>query len=220
VPAIAAIQKFSLNGTQSNNATERQVMIQTMFYAVGLSCGIGPLFSVSFNNQNLQQVAAKAEAKAESNVMICPGTPFMQNLVPEHEFARIVVSAPCSTGERTRLRALGACMGLNRLHASSFIMKMLMTFMPLHLRQSMRIFPARNALIALSATQMRDAEKFTCGLFAKGSFLVPQNQIAYTSTAEIEANMHAMYNNTCSVIGCMPVITGTGFSDTMTIVYP
>ena len=242
VPAIAAIQKFSLNGTQSNNATERQVMIQTMFYAVGLSCGIGPLFSVSLNNHNLQQVAdrmvldanmtlkadakadakagAKADAKAESKVMICPGTPFMQNLVPEHEFARIVVSAPCSPGESTRLRALGACMGLNRLHASSFITKMTKTFMPLHLRQSMTMCPARNALIALSATQMRDAEKFTCGLFAKGSFLVPQNQIAYTGTAEIEANMHAMYTNTCKVIGCMPVITGTGFSDTMTIVYP
>jgi hypothetical protein len=34
------------------------------------------------------KVEAKAEAKAESKVMICPGTPFMQNLVPEHEFAR------------------------------------------------------------------------------------------------------------------------------------
>lgn len=234
VPAIAAIQKFSLNGTQSTNAKERQVMIQAMFYAVGLSCGIGPLFSVSMNNYNLQQAHdnmildanitlkenAKVEAKTESKTIICPGTPFMQNLVPEHEFARIVVSAPCSQGESLRLRAMGACMGLNKLHASSFVMQMSKTFMPLHLRQSMTMCPARNALIPLSATQMRDVEKFGCGIFSKGSFVAPQNQIAYTSTGEIEANMHAMYNHTCNVIGCLPVITGTGFSDTMTIVYP
>ena len=46
------------------------------------------------------------------------------------------------------------------------------------------------------------------------------NGSRYTSTKEIEANMHAIYTNTCNVIGCLPVITGTGVSDSMMIVYP
>jgi hypothetical protein len=236
VPSVSAIQSYSLNGEAANTATEREVMVNTMFYAVGLACGIGPLYSLDMCPEDDQQNSMDTslnmrDAEATSNpeamrmqairkIKLFPGTPFMRGLLPEETLARIVVSAPCSEGEKQRLRTLGAFMGLNKLDAESYLKLAPSSYTPLHLRQSMLMCPTRNCLTPLSALQLRNTTSFTCGVFAKSPFLSPMNGDRYTSTAEIEANMHAIYTNTCNVIGCLPVITGTGFSDSMMIVYP
>ena len=236
VPSISAIQSYSLNGTEASTAQQREVMINTMFYAVGLACGIGPLYSVDMRlHENKMDIMDTSLAMRQGDQMqdeeimrmqtinkmqIFPGTPFMRGLLPEESMARIVVSAPCSDAEQQRLRTLGAFMGLNKLDAESYMKLAPSSFMPLHLRQSMILCPTRNCLTPLSASQLRNTASFSCGVFAKNPFLSPQNGKTYATSAEIEANMHAIYTNTCNVIGCLPVITGTGFSDSMMIVYP
>jgi hypothetical protein len=207
-----------------------------MFYAVGLACGIGPLYSVDMRlHENKMDIMDTSLAMRQGDQMqdeeimrmqtinkmqIFPGTPFMRGLLPEESMAHIVVSAPCSDDEQQRLRTLGAFMGLNKLDAESYMKLAPSSFMPLHLRQSMILCPTRNCLTPLSASQLRNTASFSCGVFAKNPFLSPQNGKTYATSAEIEANMHAIYTNTCNVIGCLPVITGTGFLDSMMIVYP
>ncbi len=251
VPSISAIQSYSLNGEEACTTQQREVMINTMFYAVGLACGIGPLYSIDMRqHQNRMDTSLdshdsldtldtlntldtlemrQGDQMQDAEVMrmqtinkmqIFPGTPFMRCLVSEDSIARIVVSAPCSDAEQQRLRTLGAFMGLNKLDAESYLKLAPSSFMPLHLRQSMILCPARNCLTPLSASQLRNTASFSCGVFAKNPFLSPQNGKTYATSAEIETNMHAIYTNTCNVIGCLPVITGTGFSDSMMIVYP
>jgi hypothetical protein len=44
VPSISAVQSYSLNGEAATTKEQREVMINTMFYAVGLACGMGPLY--------------------------------------------------------------------------------------------------------------------------------------------------------------------------------
>ena len=151
---------------------------------------------------------------------IFPGTPFMRCLIPESNVASIVVSAPCSTEEQQRLKTLGAYMALNKLSAEQYLDLCTASFTPLHLRQSMTLCPVLHCLTPLSATQIRNTADFKCGVVTKSPFLAPRNGKKYASSAEIEANMHAIYTNTCNVVGCLPVITGTGFSDSMLIVYP
>ena len=134
--------------------------------------------------------------------------------------ARIVVSAQCSDAEQQRLRTLGAFMALNRLDAESYLKIAPSSFNPLHLRQSMILCPVRNCLTPLSSLQLQNTDSFCCGVFTKSPYITPLNTRTYASNTEIEANMHAIYTNTCNVVGCLPVITGTGFSDSMMIVYP
>jgi hypothetical protein len=92
--------------------------------------------------------------QAINKMQIFPGTPFMRGLVPAESIARIVVSAPCSEAEQQRLRTLGASMGLNKLDAESYLKRCPASFMPLHLRQSMILCPARNCLTPLSELQL------------------------------------------------------------------
>jgi hypothetical protein len=233
VPSVSAIQSYSLNGEAANTTAQREIMANTMFYAVGLACGIGPLYSLDLRRQQHSMDTSldirhdeemsdpEAMRRQTINKMkMFPGTPFMRSLLPEENIARIVVAAPCSEEEKQRLRTLGAFMGLNKLDAESYLKLAPASFMPLHLRQSMIMCPSRNCLTPLSALQLRNTASFSCGVFAKSPFLSPMNGNTYVSSAEIEANMHAIYTNTCNVIGCLPVITGTCFSDSMMIVYP
>ena len=150
VPSVSAIQSYSLNGEAANTATEREVMVNTMFYAVGLACGIGPLYSLDMCPEDDQQNSMDTslnmrDAEATSNpeamrmqairkIKLFPGTPFMRGLLPEETLARIVVSAPCSEGEKQRLRTLGAFMGLNKLDAESYLKLAPSSYTPLHLR--------------------------------------------------------------------------------------
>ena len=233
VPSVSAIQSFSLNGEAAKTTAEREVMVNTMFYAVGLACGLGPLYTLDMNSRQ-HMMDTSSDQHSQANFFgwlhsqeiprppqnIFPGTSFMRGLLPEETTARIVVAAQCSEDEKQRLRTLGAFMGLNKLDAESYLKLAPATFMPLHLRQSMSMCPTRNCLTPLSALQLHSTASFSCGVFAKKPFLTPVNGSRYTSTKEIEANMHAIYTNTCNVIGCLPVITGTGVSDSMMIVYP
>jgi hypothetical protein len=235
VPIISAVQSYSLNGESATTAEQRQVMINTMFYAVGLACGIGPMYSIDMRDHlqtmqtgsNVQVEMEPSDAMSDAmrmqamqKIKICPGTPFMRGLLQEQNMARIVVAAQCSDAEQQRLRTLGAFMGLNRLDAESYLKIAPSSFMPLHLRQSLTMCPVRNCLTALSSSQMQNIDSFACGVFAKSPFITPVNTKTYASSTEIEANMHAIYTNSCNVVRCLPVVTGTGYSDSMVIVYP
>ena len=235
VPTVTAIQAYSLNAGECETAAQRELTIQTMFYAVGLACGVGPLYSVRMSAQadllctdtKLQSMSQMSEHMSDdnthsaiANMQIMPGIPFMRNLIPESTFARVVVSASCSPAEQQRLKTLGAYMALNKLGAEEYMTLCPASFMPLHLRQSMILCPMSNCLTPLSATQMQNTATFKCGVAAKNPYFAPKNGERFAGSAEIETNMHAIYTNFCNVIGCLPVITGTGFSDTMMIVYP
>ena len=124
VTSISAIQSYSLNGEEASTTQQREVMINTMFYAVGLACGIGPLYSVDMRlHQNRMdtsldmrqgdqmQDAEVMRMQAINKMQIFPGTPFIRGLVSEDSIVRIVVSAPCADAEHQRLRTLGAFMG-------------------------------------------------------------------------------------------------------------
>ncbi len=121
VPSISAVQSYSLNGEAATTKEQREVMINTMFYAVGLACGIGPLYSVdmrqhanrmetglALQREEQMQDEESMRMQAINKMQIFPGTPFMRGLVSEESIARIVVSAPCSEAEQQRLRTLGA----------------------------------------------------------------------------------------------------------------
>jgi hypothetical protein len=153
-------------------------------------------------------------------MQIVPGIPFTRDLIKESTFARVVVSAPCSLAEQQRLKTLGAYLALGKLSADLYMTRCQASFMPLHLRQSMILCPLSNCLTPLSAAQMQNTTSFKCGVVTKSPYLAPKTGAKFQTTAEIEANMHAIYTNLCSVIRCLPVVTGTGFSDTMMIVYP
>ena len=345
VPTVTAIQAYTLSAGDSATAAQRELTIQTMFYAVGLSCGIGPLYSIPMSNvvrtgdaliypyfdkhpdywfkrelenfqpqwnsdfgmfsymadklkndgqprtkfflhqcealqkrdndatltvnnvnefkrqmdnffmsddsgttrhygtpdrdlheKDLWRLAKAAVAlyehfrdkfpsdnntsQAIKNMQIVPGIPFTRDFISESTFARVVVSAPCCTGEIQRLRTMGAYLALGKLSADLYMTKSQASFMPLHLRQSMILCPINNCLTPLSAAQMQNTTSFKCGVVTKSPYLAPKTGAKYESTAEIEANMHAIYTNLSNVIRCLPVVTGTGFSDTMMIVYP
>jgi hypothetical protein len=235
VPTVTAIQAYSLNAGECETTAQRELTIQTMFYAVGLACGVGPLYSIRMRTQadsqctntKLASMSQMSEHMSEDNthsviakMQIMPGIPFTRNLIPESTFARVAVSASCSAAERQRLKTLGAYMALNKLAAEDYMRLCTASFMPLHLRQSMILCPVSNCLTPLSATQMQNAANFKCGVAAKNPYFAPNNGDRFAGSAEIETNMHAIYTNLCNVIGCLPVITGTGFSDTMMIVYP
>lgn len=342
VPIVTAIQAYTLSAGESATAAQRELTIQTMFYAVGLSCGIGPLYSIPMSNvvrtgdplqypyydkhsdvwfrQELEKFTpswnydfanfdhmansefetrifvdrckalqqrnnddtltvnnvnefktqldfffsfnkrgtrrqygnpdrdlhekdlwklakaavalyehfrdkfpvddTQANSQAITSMQIVPGIPFTRDLIPESTFARVVVSAPCCTAEAQRLRTMGAYLALGKLPADLYMTRSQASFMPLHLRQSMILCPLNNCLTPLSAAQMQNTTSFKCGVVTKSPYLVPKTGAKYETTAEIEANMHAIYTNLCNVIRCLPVVTGTGFSDTMMIVYP
>jgi len=240
VPTVTAIQAYSLNAGECETAAQRELTIQTMFYAVGLACGVGPLYSVRMRTQadsqctrtklaSMSQMPEHMSAEVSqkdnthsviANMKIMPGIPFTRNLIPESTFARVAVSASCSAAEKQRLKTLGAYMALNKLPAEAYMRLCPASFMPLHLRQSMILCPVSNCLTPLSATQMQNAANFKCGVAAKNPYFAPTNGERFACSAEIETNMHAIYTNFCNVIGCLPVITGTGFSDTMMLVYP
>jgi len=243
VPIVTAIQAYSLSAGESATAAQRELTIQTMFYAVGLSCGIGSLYSIPMSNvesgdamhTDMQQSPdntsqafktiqivddTQANSQANENMQIVPGIPFTRDLIKESTFARVVVSAPCSLAEQQRLKTLGAYLALGKLSADLYMTRCQASFMPLHLRQSMILCPLSNCLTPLSAAQMQNTTSFKCGVVTKSPYLAPKTGAKFQTTAEIEANMHAIYTNLCSVIRCLPVVTGTGFSDTMMIVYP
>jgi len=230
VPTVTAIQAYTLSAGDSTTAAQRELTIQTMFYAVGLSCGIGPFYSIPMHHdamhtdtklQTSNLLSQNSEAsQAIKNMQIVPGIPFTRDLISESTFARVVVSAPCSTGEIQRLRTMGAYLALGKLSADLYMTKSQASFTPLHLRQSMILCPINNCLMPLSAAQMQNTTSFKCGVVTKSPYLAPKTGAKYETTAEIEANMHAIYTNLCNVIRCLPVVTGTGFSDAMMIVYP
>ena len=242
VPTVAAIQAYSLTAGECATVAQRELTIQTMFYAVGLSCGLGPFYSIPMQHDkhdkmqrdqmhtdktlqisNLQSMSPMSDdntSQAIKNMQIIPGIPFTRDLIPESTFARVVVSAPCSPAEAQRLKTLGAYMALGKLSADLYMKRCQASFMPLHLRQSMILCPLNNCLTPLSAAQMQNTTSFKCGVVSKSPYLAPKTGAKYETTAEIEANMHAIYTNLCNVIHCLPVVTGTGFSDAMMIVYP
>jgi len=185
-PSISAVQSCSLNGEAASTKEQCEVMINTMFYAVGLACGIGPLYSLDMRlhqNRMDTSLAMRQEdqmqdpeimrMEAIKKMKIFPGTPwpFMRSLLAEESIARIVVSAPCSDAEQQRLRTLGVFMGLNKLDPERYLKLSPSSFMPLHLRQSMIMCPVCNCLTPLSASQLRNTPSFSCGVFAKNPFL-------------------------------------------------
>jgi hypothetical protein len=234
-PSINAIQSFSLEAGDNKNRTKDQfeAMLNTMFYCVALSAGdLGTMFSVDMcesqlskhdpltvmqTGLNLTDPEESRRQQMIDDTKILPGTCFMTNLLNTH--AKIAFAAPLNSHEKSRLRTAGAYLALNQYDAETYTSKIKTSFMPLVFRQSMSLCPINNILMPLSAVQMRNIKSLNCGLFAKGHYVCPKDGIKYTSHNEIAANISTIYTNACHVIGSCPVITGTGFSDSLMIVY-
>ena len=77
-----------------------------------------------------------------------------------------------------------------------------------------------NCLVPLTPAQVVTAQKLSCGIFIRTPFVKPAQGSQYTNVNEIHMNMHNILSHTTQIVGCAPVITGTGFSDSMTVVYP
>ena len=89
VPCTSAIQSYSLNGDAATTTAQREVMINTMFYAVGLACGIGPLYSMDMREhrktmqtgitmQDEMQIPHAMSNEEIQKIALCPGIPFMR----------------------------------------------------------------------------------------------------------------------------------------------
>jgi hypothetical protein len=235
IPQISAIQTYSLAGKQTGwsktTPEERKAMVNTMFYTVGLTLGdVGTLYSVemceraSSDSSTLRGEGgstdpAVARHEIVQKTQILPGTCFMRDLLNEDKIARITLAAPLSITEKSRLQTAGAFLALNRYDAATYMQLTKTSFTPLYFRQALTLCPVSNVLRPLSASQMPSTNSLTCGLFAKGAYVPAVNGTKYTTFQEIEANINALYTSTCNVIGSCPVITATGFSDSMVIQY-
>jgi hypothetical protein len=234
IPQITAIQSYSLagkpTGWSKTTQAERKAMVNTMFYTVGLTLGdVGTLYSVEMcarpqlPNALASEVVSTDPAVARheivQNTQILPGTCFMRDLLNEDKIARITLAAPLSTTEKSRLQTAGAFLALNRYDAATYMQLTKSSFTPLYFRQALTLCPVSNVLRPLSASQMPATKSLNCGLFAKGAYVPAVNGPKYTTFQEIEANINALYTSTCNVIGSCPVITATGFSDSMVIQY-
>lgn len=209
MPIVSGVQSYSLAGA-AQTETQRQVMIQSMFYAVCLACDLGGVLSLD--------TRAASPSPDPASAMLLPGAPFVQGLLHDN-VVRIVASSPSSAPEIQRLRALGAFMSLNTLDAQTYLQHAPASFTPLHLRQTMAVCPVRNCLVPLTASQLKATEAFTCGIFCSSPFVNTRCGSVYTTAQEVEANMHNLLTQTASVVGCIPVVTGAGFSDNMLISY-
>lgn len=240
VPTVSAIQSHSING-KANTVTERNIMINSMFYAVCLACGLGGLLSFDTDEpckqpalmqvgNDMQLAEQRGEKTTRANTdsqpaaneisgPVLPGVPFLQDILP-HNVSSVVVAATCSDTEKQMLRTLGAFMALGTLDAQSYLKVAPSSFTPLHLRQSMALCPVRKCLLPLTAAQLRDTQLHKCGIFISSPFVTPRTGERYTTAQEMENNMHLLFANTANVVGCLPVVTGSGCSDSMTIVYP
>jgi hypothetical protein len=153
------------------------------------------------------------------NSSILPGACFLKNLLSDAEVVNIAIAAPLSPLEVARLRTAGAFLALNKFKSETYLKNMNSSFMPLVFRQAMSLCQVNNVLMPLSAVQMRNIQSLKCGLFAKGPQVPPNNNVRYTTHDEIAANISTIYTHSCNVIGSCPVVTGTGFSDSLMIVY-
>jgi hypothetical protein len=235
IPQISAIQTYSLAGKQTGwsktTPEERKAMVNTMFYTVGLTLGdVGTLYSVEMCERALSNSSTQGSEGGSTdpavvrheivqNTQILPGTCFMRDLLNEDKIARITLAAPLSTVEKSRLQTAGAFLALNRYDAATYMQLTKSSFTPLYFRQALTLCPVSNVLRPLSASQMHSTKSLNCGLFAKGAYVPAVNGTKYTTFQEIEANINALYTSTCNVIGSCPVITATGFSDSMVIQY-
>lgn len=223
LPGISAIQSYSITGTPSSEK-ERDVTVGSLFYAVLLSCDLGGVLSFDMQQsaalkmqQGEQMTTALESTTNGTQQVLLPGTPFVKGLLPQ-DVKSIIVAANCTQGEQMRLRALGAFMSLNKVNAASAMQKSQASIMPLHLRQRMTM--CNNCLVPLTPAQVVTAQKLSCGIFIRTPFVKPAQGSQYTNVNEIHMNMHNILSHTTQIVGCAPVITGTGFSDSMTVVYP
>jgi hypothetical protein len=152
-----------------------------------------------------------------ASMKVFPGIPFLKGLLPEDTTRRLVVGAECSSAEILRLEALGQYLALRHDTAEQYVQKLPGSITPLHLRQAM--CPSVNGLTPLSASQMQHTDAFSRGVFAKGPFIKPTDGCSYKLAAEMQNNMLAICMHTSKVTGCTPVITGTGISDSLMIMY-
>jgi hypothetical protein len=153
------------------------------------------------------------------NSSILPGACFLKNLLSDAEVVNIAIAAPLSPLEVARLRTAGAFLALNKFKSETYLKNMNSSFMPLVFRQAMSLCQVNNVLMPLSSVQMRNIQSLKYGLFAKGPQVPPNNNVRYTTHDEIAANISTIYTHSCNVIGSCPVVTGTGFSDSLMIVY-
>ena len=233
-PCISAIQSYSLQGKPNPTEAELKTMLTTMFYCVSLSVGdVGTMYSFNMSESKpntLMQTGLNstnlnsADPEQIRNQMIddskiLPGTSFMKNLLNDAEIAKIALAAPLNAAEVARLRTAGAYLALNKVNAETCLKTTNSSFMPLFFRQAMSLCPINHVLMPLTGVQMRNIQSLSCGLFAKGPQVPPTNGHQYTTHDEIAANISTIYTNSCNVIGSCPVITGTGFSDSLMIVY-
>lgn len=216
LPTFKAINNFTLNASQANTYEERLVSASSMFYAVNLAIGLGSVYTLDCNQAKSRKKQNSMALDAPAEMHLVPGSPFTVGMLSETS-KTIVVSSPCSHSEQSRLRALGAFMTLNKLGSLDYLERVA-KLTPLPLRRSMRMCPTRNMLIPLTAAELITADSFRCGLFARSPYHT-FGQDKY-STLDIESNMHGVYLETCKVTKVMPMITGTGFADSMMVHYP
>ncbi len=82
VPSVSAIQSFSFNGEAAKTTGEREVMVNTMFYAVGLACGLGPLYTFDMHSrQNMMDTSSDLRSSSSSSEDVRLQTNFF-GLVP------------------------------------------------------------------------------------------------------------------------------------------